>query len=177
MELVRFSSPDPGAYLACDEVLLQQAEAGQCVGVVFDNEDLSRGQVGCPTHDRPHVTRRFRANLFWLSPAPLEVGPSASLGAGSDGLTLKCATQEQPCRIAALRERIDSGSLEQLPADAGRLEETEVGEVVIETAGPVVLESFYEVQELGRFVLIMGRGSGVSSRQVVAGGVITHPLG
>lgn len=29
MELVRFSSPDPGAYLACDEVLLQQAEAGR----------------------------------------------------------------------------------------------------------------------------------------------------
>ncbi|MFO7957033.1 MAG: lipoate--protein ligase family protein [Candidatus Brocadiia bacterium] len=29
MELVNFSSPDPGAYLACDEVLLLQAEAGR----------------------------------------------------------------------------------------------------------------------------------------------------
>ena len=35
------------------------------------------------------------------------------------------------------------------------------------SAGPVVLESFYDVRELGRFVL-------VRDRDVVAGGIVTH---
>ena len=40
--------------------------------------------------------------------------------------------------------------------------------MVIETESPVVLESFYDVQELGRFVLLRGH-------DVVAGGIVTHP--
>ncbi len=140
---------------------VERAEAGECIGLVFDQADEvpPRGRVGYPEGEAANMTDRFRGTVFWLSPAPLE-------GEGA-GLTFKCSTQEQPCRVAAIRERIDSGSLEHLPADAGRLEETEVGELVLATDGPVVLESFYDVQELGRFVLLRGR-------HVVAGGIVTH---
>jgi sulfate adenylyltransferase large subunit len=140
----------------------EQAEAGRCIGAILDRDDLERGQVGCPQDDVPTVTARLRASVFWLAPEPATTGPSG------ETLTFKCATQEQPCRIVSLRERIDSGSLEHLDAAAGFLEETEVGEVVIETESPVVLESFYDVQELGRFVLLRGH-------DVVAGGIVTHP--
>jgi small GTP-binding protein len=148
--------------LAFNEPDLERAEAGQCIGAIFDRDSLVRGQVGCQQDDVPHMTARFRASVFWLSPAPASTGPSGDI------LTLKCATQEQPCRISELCERIDSGSLEHLDADAARLQETEVGHVVIETEAPVVLESFYDVQELGRFVLLRGHN-------VVAGGIVTKP--
>ena len=141
---------------------LPQAEAGQCVGVVLDGDGLRRGQVGCPEDDIADLSSRFHASVFWLSRVPLQVGSDG------DALAFKCATQEQPCRAVAMRERVDSGTLEHLPCDEGRLEETEVGELVIETAAPVVVESFYDVQELGRFVLVKGR-------QVVAGGIVTRP--
>ncbi len=145
---------------------LETAGPGECIGLVCDAGTPERGQVGCPADaqgqgGKANVTDRFRASVFWLSATPLE------LGNADWPLTFKCATQAQPCRAAAIRERVDSGTLEHLPPDAGRLEETEVGELVLETAGPVVLESFYDVQELGRFVLVRGR-------DVVAGGIVTH---
>jgi len=141
---------------------IQRAEAGECIGLLTDRHDLKRGQVACPQEARPQVTNRFGASVFWLSP------DAAQCGRTGETLLFKCATQEEPCRLAVLRERIDSGSLGHLPIEAGRLGETEVGEVTIETDNPVALESFYDVQELGRFVLLRGR-------DVVAGGIVTHP--
>ncbi len=141
---------------------LEQAEAGQCVGLEFAEEPPPRGAVGCPEDDSPHLTSRFQCTVFWLAPDPLKLG--------DENLVFKCATQEQPCRVARLEERLDSGTLELLDPTAGRLEETEVGELILETGGPVALESFYDVQELGRFVLVRGK-------DVVAGGIVTHPDG
>ncbi|MFW6188936.1 MAG: GTP-binding protein [Planctomycetota bacterium] len=136
-----------------------RAEAGECIGVVFAEDGLTRGQVGCPRGEPLELTDRFHCSVFWLAPAPLSTD-------GDPPLTFKCATQEVPCRVAALRERIDSSTLEHLPRE-GRLEETEVGELVLETERPVVVESFYDVQELGRFVLVRGH-------EVVAGGIVTE---
>lgn len=142
---------------------LARAEAGECIGLDLDTDSLDRGQVGCPVDDRPYITKRFKANMFWLSPQALDLDDQ-------DGLFIRVATQEQPVRVAVLEERVDSGSLKHLDKEAGQLGETEVGEVVLETAAPVVLESFYDVQELGRFVVTRGR-------DVVAGGIVTHHEG
>ncbi|MGD2174245.1 MAG: GTP-binding protein [Candidatus Brocadiaceae bacterium] len=141
---------------------MPRAEAGECVGVRFDGPPPARGSVGCPAGDMPVLTGRFRVSVFWLSPK--------SLVLNGETITFKCATQERPCRVVSIADRLDSGTLEHLDASEGCLEETEVGEIVFETADPVVLESFYDVQELGRFVL-------VRDRQVVAGGIVTHPEG
>jgi small GTP-binding protein len=143
---------------------MDEAQAGQCVGLICDGRPPRRGQVACSESDRPFLTQRFQANVFWLSPEPLRAGQA------DFGLTLKCATQEVPCRVAAIRERLDSSTLEHLPTEDGTLAETEVGELVLETDEPVVLESFYDVQELGRFVL-------VRNKDVVAGGIVTDPRG
>ena len=137
---------------------MPQAEAGECIGLLFEADGLRRGQVGCPVEDELTMTQRLSASVFWLSPRALE--------ADEGRLVFKCATQEVPCRVASIVERLDSSTLEQLDAGAGRLEETEVGELVLEFEEPVVVESFYDVQELGRFVLVRGR-------DVVAGGIVT----
>ncbi len=138
---------------------MPSAEAGECIGVLFDADGLRRGQVGCPVDDKLTMTQRLGASVFWLSPRALETAEEAPL-------TLKCATQEIPCHVASIRERLNSSTLEQLDPNAGRLEETEVGEMVLETEEPVVVESFYDVAELGRFVLVRGH-------DVVAGGIVT----
>jgi sulfate adenylyltransferase subunit 1 (EFTu-like GTPase family) len=138
---------------------MPSAEAGECIGVLFDADGLRRGQVGCPVGDNLTMTRRLGASVFWLSPRPLETE-------GQERLVFKCATQEVPCRVAAISERLNSSTLEQLDPNAGRLEETEVGDMVLEADEPVVVESFYDVAELGRFVLVRGH-------DVVAGGIVT----
>ena len=143
---------------------MPEAVAEECIALLLDGPAPARGRVGCPEDARPGLTARLRASVFWLAPEPLELDGGAAAGGR---LLFRCATQEVPCRVAAVRERVDSGSLEHLPADEGRLCETEVGELVIETEAPVVVESFYDVQELGRFVLVRGR-------EVVAGGIVTH---
>lgn len=139
---------------------LSAAEAGECVGLRLDGDPPERGQVGCPPDDTPGLSTSFHGTVFWLAPEPLRLE--------EDDLVFKCATQERPCTVQELSVRMDSSTLERLPADEGRLQETEVGEVVFRTREPVVLESFYDVQELGRFVLERGH-------DVVAGGIVTHP--
>jgi len=141
---------------------LAEAGPGMCVGVLFDADPPDRGAVGCPLDGQAQVTDCFEASVFWLSPAPLRPEKEP------DGLVLKVATQEQPCRVVAVRERLDSGTLERLRVEDAVLEEMQVGELTIQTEGPVVLESFYDVQELGRFVLVRGQ-------DVVAGGIVTVP--
>ncbi len=140
---------------------LPLAEAGECIGVVFDRNALRRGQVAAPPDDQIIIANRFYANIFWLS-------PHALTPAQQSGLSIKCATQQVPCRVLRIDERIDSSTLEHLDAAAGVLGETEVGELLLETQEPVVVESFYDVQELGRFVLVRGH-------DVVAGGIVTAP--
>ena len=138
---------------------LEQAEAGQSIGITLEDPlFIERGQVACPPDAVPRVTRRLDANLFWMSKRPLEVG---------EGLTLKCATQEVRAHVARIARRTDSSSLEELARDAAELKNNEIGEVTIETQEPVAVESFYDVPELGRFVLVRGH-------DVVAGGIVTR---
>ena len=95
-----------------------------------------------------------------MSPQPLDI---------SEKLLFRCATEESPAMIKKIEERINSSTLEILEKDASKLEDTEVGEVIISTEKPVVVESFYKTKELGRFVLVRGN-------DVVAGGIIAHKL-
>jgi len=137
---------------------LENAEAGECIGVVFDRTDLARGQVGFKPDERPPLAESFEASVFWLSPQPFHMGQE---------LTIKCSTQQSPCRIGAINVRIDSSSLEHLASESGEseLRTTEVGEVTIETGQPIVVETFQDVPELGRFVL-------QRDQEVVGGGIV-----
>jgi len=136
---------------------LAQAGPGECIGVVLDGEGVCRGQVGCPPETPARLTRTLEASIFWLAREPLRT---------AEPLTLRCSTQERPCRAEAIRQRVDSSTLEHLERNAAALGETEVGEVTIAAESPVVVERFSDVPELGRFVLCRGH-------EVVAGGIVT----
>ncbi|MDD5557229.1 MAG: GTP-binding protein [bacterium] len=135
------------------------AEAGESVGIILEGDGgAARGDVLSAAGDRPRVDDVLAANLFWMSPR--EFRPA-------ERLTFRANTQEAPCRIEAIRRRIDSSTLECIEEDAAVLRETEVGEVRIRTGRRVAFELFSAIPEMGRFVL-------ERDNDIVAGGIITH---
>lgn len=139
----------------------EEAGAGESTGIVLDPPlKLQRGMVACRPGEEPPVTDSISASVFWMSPVPFRI---------EEEILARISTEEVPARIVRIKERIDSSTLEILEEDAAVLNDTEAGEVVIETARPVVVESFYKTKELGRFVLVRGH-------DVVAGGIIAHAI-
>jgi sulfate adenylyltransferase subunit 1 (EFTu-like GTPase family) len=134
-----------------------EARAGESLGFTLSGPLPRRGAVLAGRDTPPPVTSRVEASLFWMSPAPLDT---------SEGLTFRCTTQEVVARITRVKERLNASTLEVIETDASRLENAEAGEVVIETAVPVVVETFAHIPELGRFVL-------ERDDRIVAGGIVT----
>ena len=133
-----------------------EAECGESTGITLvEPVKVRRGQLLADAGAQPVVTQSVRGSIFWMSPAPLHVG---------EEITFRCTTQEAACRVAKIERRIDSSTLELLEENAAMLQENEVGEVVIETDHPVLLEAYGQIPELGRFVL-------ERRNVIVAGGV------
>ena len=144
----RFLAPPP-----------EEARAGESVGIILEEPlSVGRGEVACGPESPPRRSRQVEARLFWMHPEPLRVG---------EALTFRLATQEVPARVTCIARRIDSSSLEVIAEEAPELADNELAELTITTEAPVVSEAFYEVPELGRFVLVRGH-------DIVAGGIITR---
>jgi sulfate adenylyltransferase large subunit len=135
------------------------AGTGECVGVVTaDPSFIQRGSVLAEPGREPMMADEFEATMFWMSKRDMKKG---------EKLIIRCATQEQNCRIERIARRVDSSSLEVLAEDGDVLKNLEVGEVVIKTKNPIVLTRFSDVQELGRFVM-------VRDENICAGGIIVR---
>jgi sulfate adenylyltransferase large subunit len=134
------------------------ATAGKSIGITTEDDIfINRGDVICSPNHEPTLSDKFCANIFWMSKSDLSK---------DQWINIRCATQEVICSIKLIKKRIDSSSLEVLQKNANYLKNLEVGEVVIKTKKPIVIERFNDVQELGRFVLIQ-------ERDIQAGGIIT----
>jgi len=134
------------------------AEAGESTGITIDQPYfIERGEVAFAGR-KPFVLQEFGASVFWMSPRAFALG---------ERLAFRCATQEVPCEIVKISRKVNSSTLETIGENASDLKENEVGEIIIRTGKPVVLENFSEIEELGRFVLVRGE-------DVSAGGTITE---
>ena len=100
----------------------------------------------------------FNASIFWISKQSYNK---------DEKVLLRCATQEVSCKIEAIHKRINSSSLELLETDAQNLENLEIGEVTIKTKKPIVIDTFKNIREIGRFVL-------VKNENISAGGIVTN---
>ena len=136
-----------------------RASAGESIGFTTTEATfIDRGNVICCPGQELVSTDTFSANIFWMSKKEFHKG---------ERITIRCATQETKCRIEKIEKRIDSSSLEVLAQDADVLRNLEVGEVTIKTKRPIVIETFAQTKELGRFVL-------VRDENICAGGIITN---
>ena len=138
-----------------------EAIAGKSIGITTsDPVFLDRGNILCQKESPARTTDRFKANVFWMSKEPLRKG---------EKITMKCATQEARCTIEEIERKFDSSSLESINEDKEAINNTEVGELIIKSDTPLVLEDFNDFQELGRFVFERGDDT-------CAGGIVTVVL-
>ena len=75
--------------------------------------------------------------------------------------------QEVGAAASSIARRIDPSSLEVIGENAAELKNNEIGELTITTKKPIAMETFHDVPELGRFVL-------VRDHDIVGGGIISH---
>ncbi len=137
---------------------IDRGYSGEAIGITTEEPVfLDRGAIICEPGKEPSLTDMVGANLFWM--AKEDFGKK-------EKIPLRCATQEIVCKVTEIKKRIDSSSLQVIEKEAGILRNLEVGEVIIKTKRPIVVKTFNDLAELGRFVLVKGNN-------ICAGGIIT----
>ena len=135
---------------------LTSAGVGECIGFLPEgNVELKRGNI-IVDNTNYNITRKFKANIFWLSKYP---------GGINEKYTLKCSTQEMDCEIEKIYKRFDPASMEIVEEEAEKISGTEIAEILLKTEKDVVVNKFSNMPHLGRFVL-------EKDNNIVAGGVI-----
>ena len=135
-----------------------QAMAGQSVGITLDEQIfVERGHIATHEETRPLVSTRIRANLFWLGNQPLETQRT---------YTLRLATREVPCEIAAIHRIVDANNLDDRQTQA-IVQRNEVADITLRTKSPLAFDLYANFETTGRFVL-------VDNFDVAGGGIITE---
>ena len=120
--------------------------AGESIGIVTeDSVFLNRGDVVCALESSPTLTDRFWANVFWMSKETLKK---------NERITIRCATQKTTAKVESITNRMDPSTLEVLEQDAEALCNLDVARIAVKTKTPLVVTSFNDVRELGRFVFV-----------------------
>jgi len=135
--------------------------AGESIGLTMEEQIFTeRGEIGCVPGAKTHVSDRFSANLFWMGNKHLQKG---------EKYILKIATQETECVIESILKVINSSTLEEISSNAHEVAKNEVAELIISTKKPVAFDTFDEVAETGRFVIVSDhdvRGGGIILKKV-----------
>lgn len=141
-----------------------EAVAGDSIGITLREQIfVERGYVASHRTDGPIEANRFRAEVFWLAEAPLKRDAP---------YTMRLATQEVKCQVAAIDQVIDSSTLEIASSDSDCVERNQVARVTLQTRAPLVLDNYERVPSLGRFVLI--DRSAICGGGTIFGGVYTE---
>jgi len=101
--------------------------------------------VASHENETPIETNRFHADLFWIVREPLRVGRFYDV---------RLATQEVKCQIVSIERVMDSSTLETKTHGREQLERNEVGRLIIQTRGPLVMDNHDRIPNLGRFVIV-----------------------
>jgi len=144
-----------GRDIAVGRVAAGHLTAGTPV-TMSDGEKLRRGMTLCDPEDPPNQEATLTGSVFWMSPDPLRTG---------DKISLRLATQEVPCSVERIANRIDSGTLQIISEHSDELCDTEVAEVTLTGQIPINFDGFSRIREMGRFVLMR-------RADIVAGGII-----
>ncbi len=125
-----------------------------------EDVDAGRGDVLTARQAPLACSDQLAADLLWFDEAPLLPGRR---------YRLKLATCSVGARVGELKNRFDPESLQALAAK--RLEQDEIGEVVLSLDAPIAFAPYAEEPALGGFVLIDSQ-----TCATVACGMIRHGL-
>ena len=135
----------------------KRATAGESIGIVLEDQIfVERGEIVCRQKSAPTVSRSFIGNIFWMGNQHLEKGSKH---------ILKLTTQEVECVVESISRVINSSTLEEISTNSHEVAKNEVAEIIVSTKKPIAFDTFDEIPETGRFVL-------VKDHQVRGGGII-----
>ena len=125
------------------------AEAGESIGIQLSEQlFIERGAIASHVEQPPIETNVFRARLFWLGRAPLQLDRRYKL---------RLATREAPVEVQSIERLIDVDALEAKPpaSDTPALvERNGIAEVVLRSSAMLALDIYANLPPTGRFVLV-----------------------
>ncbi|HEX8805256.1 MAG TPA: GTP-binding protein [Acidimicrobiales bacterium] len=126
-----------------------------------DDVDVSRGDMICRVHNRPHVGQDIDAMVCWLT-AEADLRPGAKLA-------VKHTTRWGRALVKDLQYRLDVNTLHR-DEQAGSLELNQIGRVRLRTTVPLFFDAYQRNRFTGSFVLVDEAGN-----NTVGAGMILHP--
>ena len=136
----------------------ESACAGESIGITLnDHIFIERGHIASHANDAPAESNRVHARIFWIGREPLVAGA---------GFRLKLVTQDVECQVVTVENVVDAATLDSTSTGRSELRTNEVGEVTLQTRGPLVFDDHDRIPNLGRFVLVDGP-------HLVGGGIIS----
>ncbi|MBF0503945.1 MAG: GTP-binding protein [Candidatus Omnitrophica bacterium] len=138
----------------------REAFAQESIGFTYDTEIYIRpGEILCKSSEKlPHVTNKFRANIFWMGKQPLIKDKTYKL---------KILTQQVPVIVSDIVQVLDASDLAS--SREPHVDRYEVGEIIFETLKPIAFDVVVDSAPTGRFVL-------VDNYEIAGGGIILAPI-
>lgn len=125
---------------------MDEAVAGDSIGITLREQIfVERGYVASHQTDTPIEANRFHADVFWIAQEPLRLDAP---------YTIRLGTQELKCRVTAIDQIMDSSTLESVTEARTEVGRNEVGRLIIQTRGALVMDNHDRIPNLGRFVII-----------------------
>ena len=132
-----------------------------CTLLLDDDLDISRGDMICRPHNRPHVEQDIEAMVCWMDEKnPLQPGKIYGI---------KHTTRVARARVTDMRYRLDINSLHR-DQEAQGLTLNEIGRIAMRTTAPLFYDDYHRNRETGSFILI-----DEGSNTTVAGGMLLGP--
>ena len=123
---------------------LAAAAAPRSVTICLADEiDIGRGDMITPAWQQPHVSRRFRANVVWMSSKPLEPGRN---------YLIKHTAHQTRAVVRSINYRVDVNTLEH--QQVSRLDLNEIGEVSVESHRSLFFDEYSVNRGTGGFIFI-----------------------
>lgn len=124
-----------------------KASAGDSVGITLDDRIfVERGHLGSSEKNLPILSNVFRANIFWLSHAPLKVGNSYKIRYG---------TTEARVTVQSIDSLVDTQDLER-QENAGEVVRNAVAEVTLRARDMLAIDAHDTNAKMGRIVIYEG---------------------
>ncbi len=109
-----------------------------------DDLDVSRGDMICRPHNRPHVTQDVEAMVAWMHDRPLQVGGKYAI---------RHTTREARALVQALQYRLDVNTLHR-DETATTLGLNDIGRISLRTTQPLFVDEYRRNRLTGSFILI-----------------------
>ncbi|MDO9542650.1 MAG: GTP-binding protein, partial [Kiritimatiellia bacterium] len=134
---------------------------GEAVGFTLQNQVYVKpGELMVKVSEaQPHVSSRFRANLFWMGHAPMIKDKKYKL---------KLGAFRAPMQLVEILNVIDASDLTSV-ANKQQVDRHDVAECVLETPRPVAFDLSGEIRFTGRFAI-------VDNHEIAGAGIVLEDI-